>query len=364
MLIKGTGKIPQDLSAILLVQLGDIGDVVLTTPTLRALRDNFPGARLIVALREKAIGLIENSPWVTEVIYITQAKRTLWETVAFQTRFFSGLRKHRFDLAIDLRTGTRGAILAYLSGAPLRIGRYAEDGILWRNRFFTHLVRPENELSQHCAEHGLNILAPFGLETPNRSPELFVSPEKEKRASAILAEQHIPAEKPVIAVQPFSLWRYKEWGLEKYATLIEWIRRQFSVPVLIIGSADERSRADGILRRCGPGVFNLAGKTSLGELAAVLKYSDLFIGGDSAGLHIAAAVGTPTISLFGPSSPVSWAPIGEEHEVICKDWECVPCRDKGCQNREWSRCLEELTVEEVQPFVKRRIRNLATNPRE
>ena len=116
------------------------------------------------------------------------------------------------------------------------------------------------------------------------------------------------------------------------------------------------------MRRCGSGVFNLAGKTSLGELAAVLKHCHLFIGGDSAGLHIAAAVGTPTISLFGPSSPVSWAPIGEEHEVICKNWECVPCRNKGCQNREWSRCLEELTLEEVQPVVERQIRSLARVP--
>ena len=358
MLIKGTGKIPQDLSALLLIQLGDIGDVVLTTPTSRALRDNFPEAKLIVALREKARGLIEDSPWVTDVIYITQAKRTLRETVAFQTRFFSGLRKHRFDLAIDLRTGTRGAILAYLSGAPLRIGRYAEDGILWRNRLFTHLVRPKNELSQHCAEHGLNILAPFGLDTPNKAPQLFVSPDKEKRASALLREENVPAGKQIIAVQPFSLWRYKEWGTEKFTTLVAWIRKEFSIPVLIVGSADERSRADDILRRCGSGVYNLAGRTSLGELAAVLKRSDLFIGGDSAGLHIAAAVGTPTISLFGPSSPVSWAPKGEEHVVICKNWECVPCREKGCHNSERSRCLEELTVEEVRPVVERQLLKL------
>ena len=170
------------MSAILLVQLGDIGDVVLTTPTLRALRENLPKAKLILALREKARGVIEDSPGVTGVIYITAAKGTLRDKVALQTRFFSSLRKHRFDPAIDLRSGTRGAVLAYLSGAPLRIGRYAEDGTLWRNRLFTHLVRPENELSQHCAEHGLNNLAPFGFETPNRSPELYVSQEKEKKA--------------------------------------------------------------------------------------------------------------------------------------------------------------------------------------
>ena len=358
MLIKGKRELPQNLRAILLVQLGDIGDVVLTTPTLRTLRDNFPTCTLIVALREKARELIEDSPWVSDVTYVSKAKRTLGEELAFQTRFFSALRKHRFDLAIDLRTGTRGAILAYLSGAPLRIGRYAEDGTLWRNRLFTHLVRPENELSQHCAEHGLNLLAPFGLETPNKSPELFVSLEKERRASSILGRENVPLGKPAIAFQPFSLWGYKDWGAEKYVALIEWIRKRFAVPVLIMGSTDEESRADQMARQCGPGVYNLAGRTSLGELAAVLKNSALFIGGDSAGVHIAAAVGTPTVSLFGPSSPVSWAPRGEEHEVVSKNWACVPCRAKGCQNSERSRCLEELTPEEVKSVVERRLLNL------
>jgi predicted lipopolysaccharide heptosyltransferase III len=351
MLVKGSNILPREIHTILLIQLGDIGDVVLTTPTMRALCDNFPHSNLVVAVREKARGLLDDCPWISEVVYINKQKRPLGRELVYQKAFFSRLRKHRFDLAIDLRTGTRGAILAYLSGAPRRIGRYAVDGKLWRNRLFTHLVRPENEWSQHCAEHGLNILAPFDLGTENRAPELFVSPEKQKSVSAILREENVPVGKPMVAVQPFSLWQYKEWAASHYVKLIDWIITRFSCPVIIIGSADERARADNIVHRCGPGVYNLAGRTSLGELAAILKACDLLIGGDSAGIHVAAAVGTPTICLFGPSSPINWAPRGKEHRVIQKDWSCVPCRQKGCQDSEVSRCLEELTVEEVIPVV-------------
>jgi predicted lipopolysaccharide heptosyltransferase III len=350
-LVKGNNILPREIRSILLIQLGDIGDVVLTMPTIRALWDNLPHSRLVVAVREKARNLLDDCPWISEVVYINKQKRALGQELVYQKAFFSRLRRNKFDLAIDLRTGTRGAILAYLCGAPYRIGRYAVDAKLWRNKLFTHLVRPEDELSQHCAEHGLNILAPFDIETQNKSVELFVSSEKKKSVSTILQQENVPLGKSMVAVQPFSLWHYKEWGASNYVKLIDWIIAEFSRSVLIIGSADERARADDLVRRCGPGVYNLAGRTSLDELAALLTACDLLIGGDSAGTHIAAAVGTPTVCLFGPSSPNNWAPKGKQHRVIQKDWVCVPCRQKGCDASEVSRCLEELTVEEVRVVV-------------
>ena len=106
--------------------------------------------------------------------------------------------------------------------------------------------------------------------------------------------------------------------------------------------------------------YNLAGKTSLGELPAVLKKSSLLIGIDSAAVHIAAAVGIPTITIFGPSSPVSWAPRGKKHRIIQKDMPCVPCRQKGCNNSEVSRCLNELEPEEVIPLVEKQLNEIVT----
>lgn len=358
MLIKGTASSSKNIDSILLVQLGDIGDVVLTTPTLRALRECFPASRIYVALREKARDLLEDSPWVDEIIYIHKGSRGFFREMAYQKAFLGNLRRKNIKLAVDLRTGTRGAILSFLSGAPLRIGRYAEDGKLWRNRLFTQLVQPENELNQYCAEHGLNILAALGAGTQNKRPQLVTTSEDEKRALALLKQEKVPLGVPMIAIQPFSLWPYKEWAVGNYVKLIKWIKSTFSLPVLIIGSADERARTCELAEGSGPGIYSVAGRTSLGDLKAVLMMCGLLIGSDSAGIHIAAAVGTPTVALFGPSSPANWAPRGENHLVISKPWACVPCRNKGCDNTERSRCLEELSFDEVRVGVEQQIRDL------
>lgn len=358
MLVKGAKNLPRSIRSILLIQLGDLGDIVLSTPAMRAIHESLPKCRVTVVLREKARGLMEDCPWIHEAFYIHKEPRNPLKKLQYQLDFFSHLRRKRFELAIDMRTGTRGAILSYLSGARVRIGRYADDGKLWRNRLFTHLVRPENELLQHCAQHGLNILSPFGFQAEETSPALFVPPYKKDRIHAFLHKESIPSDDPIIAIQPFSLWHYKEWDIDHYVGLIQWIRERFVLPVLLIGSAEEKSRAAEIVKRCGRGVYNIAGKTPLELLPALLKVSSMLIGGDSAGIHIAAAVGTSTVSLFGPSSPVSWAPRGDMHQVIQKAWPCVPCRDKGCQNTEISRCLKELTLKEVRPIVERQILKL------
>lgn len=342
----------------MLIQLGDIGDVVLTLPTIRCLRENFPESHLVVCLREKARELIDNSRWANGVLPVSKHKRSAREEIIYQINFIHLLRKQEFDLAIDLRTGTRGAIIAFLSGAKRRIGRFADDGRLWRNRVFTHLVKPENELSQYSAEHNLNIISPFGLSTSHRLPYLAVTPEKREKAISLLGKEDVPLEKPLIAFHPFSLWSYKEWGINKGVGLIDYLVMKHGFSVVVTGSLAEQPRADQLVSRCKTRVFNLAGKTSIGELPAVLELCKLFLGVDTAALHIAAAVGVPTVGIFGPSSPTSWAPRGPQHVVVAKNMECVPCRQKGCQNNEISLCLEELTLEEVKEKVDEHIKRL------
>jgi ADP-heptose:LPS heptosyltransferase len=242
----------------------------------------------------------------------------------------------------------------------VRIGRYRGDGRLWRNRLFTHLVRPENELNQYAAMHSLNMLAPFDLKIEDTYPELITTYEQERCAENILRKEKLPIDRPVVALHPFSRWGYKEWSTNNYAKLINHVCSRYKVSVIVTGSIDERDRVSEIARMSRSNVHNLAGKTSLGELAAILKKCSLLIGIDSAPMHIAAAVGTPTVIIFGPSSPVNWAPQGKQHSVISKDLPCVPCRHKGCNNSEVSRCLDELSVEEVIPIVDAKILQIMT----
>jgi heptosyltransferase-3 len=348
---------------ILLIQLGDIGDVVLSIPAFRAVREHFPQAKIIVAIREKAKDLIQHIPWVDDAVVVNQDHRSLLHELRYQWSFFSLVRNYHFDLVFDFRTGTRGAVLAFLSEAKERVGFYDPDGF-WRNRLFTRLYRLDYHPSMHVAAYYYSLLQTDGLTVAPETPEMHVTPEMQKKAAPILKKEGVPSECPIIAIQPFSLWHYKEWSADKYIQLIQRIISAYCVSIVITGSQDECERAKDLVDRCegyagrGRQVFNLAGKTSLGELAAVIEASQLFIGSDSAGMHIAAAVGTPTVIIFGPSAPASWAPTGNHHAIVQKGLSCVPCRQKGCDGSEVSRCLEELDADEVWAVVESQCKKL------
>jgi predicted lipopolysaccharide heptosyltransferase III len=331
---------------ILLIQLGDIGDVILTLPAIRALRENFQGAKIVVCVREKAREIIEDCPWASAMTVRKEQKR-LKAAILDQVLWMRELRANRFDLAIDLRTGTRGAIIAGFSGAGTRIGRFAADGRLWRNRVFTHLVTPPDEAFQYAAEHNLNILLPLGLKIPDKALQITIPCHRKQAANRLFSGEKIPMNRPLLAFHPFSLWKYKEWQVNACAELIDDVQLRYDVTVVITGSSEERSRADQVVERCRTKPFNLAGKTSIGELAAVFSACRGFIGVDTAALHLAAAVGVPTLGIFGPSPAVCWAPRGSRHTVVSKNMPCVPCRRKGCLDSEISRCLDELTLKDI-----------------
>jgi len=358
MLIKGTPNLPPPKGAILLIQLGDIGDVVLTMPTIRTLRDHFPDNRLCVAVRSKAKELIEDCPWVDGVVSIEKKRSGWWEGLTYQAAFIQSLRKHRFEWAIEIRTGTRGAFLAFLSAAPIRIGRHSGDEGFWRNGMFTHLVRPIGETEQYAARHALNILSPFGIATADVMPSLRVTEDRRRKASDLLSHHGVNHTRPIIGLHPFSLWAYKEWHLGNWSQMIRFIRDTYGYDIILTGSPDDRPRAEALIRKYEAPAHNLAGTTTVGDMPALLEQSALVIGVDTVALHIAAAVGTPIVGIFGPSPPMVWAPRGPKHTVVVNGLDCQPCRRKGCDDSERSRCLDELTWEEVRPQVQRQLDNL------
>ena len=359
-LLKGAPSLPKGDGPILLIQLGDIGDVVLTLPAIGVLGRAFPKRSLVVCVREHARELMEDCPFVHHVLSINKQKRKIPAKLAHQRRFLRDLRKHRCTLAIELRTGTRGAVIALLSGARTRIARFANDGTLWRNRVFTHLVRPTRENIQYAAQHNLNIMAPFGLVETDPRPNISVPRRRRKKAEAIFDKAQIPRDPPLVAIHPFSLWKYKEWGLFEMSALLDRVQTEYHCNLLVTGAPNERTRAKDLIGICNRKPYNLAGKTSIGELPAVFEACSLFIGVDTAALHIAAAVGIPTVGLFGPSSWTNWAPRGRDHLVVKKGLPCQPCSQKGCDGSENSRCLGELTAQETHTMMKRILDTILT----
>ncbi len=332
---------------VLLIQLGDIGDIVLSFPCARAIRDRFPQAHITMAVRPKAGDLLVCCPFIDETIWVDDQKRPLWKAIGSQLSFFSSLRSKNFDLAIDLRTGTRGAILAYLSGAPRRLSFFTTKEPFWRNWLFTDMASPFEPKNNHISHYYASLLKDFGFTITNPCPEMRVPDDVVRKIDRRLSHEKADAHKPLVAIQPFSLWRYKEWGDEKFIALILEITSATKGTIVLVGSPAEKDRAEAIVLKSPEGVLNWAGKTTLAELSGFLARADLFIGVDSAGMHIAAALNTATVTIFGPSSASDWAPRGENHTSVTPNMPCSPCFQKGCRNSGTSECMLELPVDTV-----------------
>jgi heptosyltransferase-3 len=169
----------------------------------------------------------------------------------------------------------------------------------------------------------------------------------------LLAAENVDTQDGYVTINPFSRWSYKEWGMNKWRQLLSFIWQKYKMPALILGSEDERGRVDQLTVANPSPVYNLAGKTSLGEMTGILQTSRLHIGVDSAAPHIAAAVGTPILTIYGPSDWREWAPPGNRNQVVLPDMDCSPCHKKGCDGSGRSECLETLAVTKVQDAVKK-----------
>ena len=353
---------------ILIIQLGDIGDVVLSLPALRAVREAYPGSVVAVLLREgngELLAAESSPPAIFEVGKKGQAGFS--GRLAEPLKLIRALRRERFDLVMDLRGDERGGYMAFSTGAPVRAAEYYNHLPWVRNRLFTHLAAlPGEGPAEGAAEQYLRLLRAFGIKTGNVVPELHLSAEVSRRAAAILSGEGIPlgageegggtAAPPFsgrwVTMNPFSRWSYKEWGSEKWVKIMDWLWRDFDMAAVIVGSPQERERAANLIRAGSGKAYNLAGKTTLAELAGVIQQSRLHIGVDSAAPHIASAVATATVTLYGPSDWRYWAPPGKHHHIVTSDMGCVPCRQKGCEGREVSRCLDTLEVAPVQKVIR------------
>ncbi len=335
---------------ILLIQLGDIGDVVLTTPTIRAIKETYPEARLSIMVRKPYGDLLLADPNIHEVLQFSKVQGSPLAVLRGYVRFISRLRRARYDLAIDLRTGDRGAFFTFFTGATQRIGYRGDDKKFWHGLLFTRIVRglATVPLSDHPgANQSLSVLRSIGIDAKASSPHLFVAPNDRERAALLLAESGTVFDGRWLTVNPFSRWKYKEWDSEKWSLVIVRIWEKFGIHTVIIGSSEEAAAAERIAAKCKGHAINLAGKTTLAELAAVIATSKLHLGVDSAAPHIAAALGVPTITIHGPSDWRAWRIVDELHRVIVPVMACVPCNRKGCDDMEKSRCLDKLDVETV-----------------
>lgn len=344
-----------DFKNILLIQLGDIGDVVLTTPAIRAIKQAYPDAHLSVLVKKPFGNMLAAEPEIHEVVEAEKFGGSLWHKVAEYFRFARRLRRAHYDLAIDLRTGDRGAIFSFLTRAPMRAGCVRSGDRAWQNLLFTRLIEKMTSapLPAHPgADQSLRVLRALGIATEDSPPRLHAARGDRVRVMALLAECGITASQRFVTVNPCSRWKYKEWGYGKWGELADGLWAKYRLATLIVGAPEDMAAAGGIAKAREDHVFSVAGRTSLAELSALLSLSSLHLGVDSAASHIAAAVGTPTITLFGPGNWRGWTIDEPLHRVVALAMSCQPCDKMGCDNSGKSECLDNLPVEAVMQSVE------------
>lgn len=344
---------PQPPRRALVIKLGHIGDVLVTTPVMAALKQAWPGLRLTAVVREGTEAMLEHSPLVDRLL-VVRRHAGQGEGLAGGLRLVRELRRESFDLALELSGGDRGAFLAWASGARHRLG-FAPKEPHFRARAFHQLVDGRGT-ANHVVETFLRQPRALGLE-PGQPP-LVLEPGQaaRQRAGRVMAEHGLRTGEYVV-VHPTSRWMFKTWTPAGNARVMEHLARRGFKIVLSAAPAEAEVRfVEELRRQLPPGVVtaDLAGKLDLHLLGALLAEARLFFGVDSAPMHMAAAVGTPTVALFGPSGEAMWGPWRVEHEVVTKPGcDCRPCGRDGCDGSKVSRCLTELDAGQVCKAVDR-----------
>ncbi len=346
---------------ILIIKLKHIGDVLVSTPVISALKEAFPESRISFLVNKGTEAMVKNNPAVDEVLIMDRGRQLQpLHRVLHQTAFLFEIRKKGFDLVLELSGGDRGAIISMFSGARERIGFAPKrKKILGRHLCFTRLVKIST-LTQHVVDYDLALVRALGIEPSSKKLAFYWSEDDEKKCKDILSERNIRPEDPYVVLHPTSRWMFKTWHARGYAAVSDYIQSRYGLPVLITSGPDkvEIERVNEILSLARHTPASCAGALSLKQLGCLIAHARLFIGVDSAPMHMAAAVETPAIVLFGPSGEHMWGPWGNGHIVVKKDWECRPCGRDGCNGSKVSRCLEEITPEEVFAAVDEQLHNI------
>ena len=331
--------------SILVMKLRYIGDVVLSTPVLSRLREAFPKARITMLVNAGTEEIVQDHPAVDEVMVVPRTGMKNW-------RLLAELRRRRFDVVLDLTDGDRSAILGKLSGAPTRIGYNSEDR--WRGKLYTHIVKADR-FAMHTIEYHLTATEALGLSGPIPEPHITITPDATEAVKALLQEGLIELDKPFVCLHPGARWWFKSWPAERFAALADRIQTESETQALFLGSEGDRTVISGIATAMRTPARSLVGRTRLQDLAAILTRAVLMISNDNGPMHIAAAVGTPVIGLFGPSDPAIWGPWGVGHRTFYKHIDCRSCFHPDCFRGE-TNCMRLISLDEVWESVRPRLK--------
>ena len=333
---------PRDFAPerILVIKLDHLGDVLLATPVFSNLRRRYPEAELHALTGAWSRVVLEKHPDVNNVVeYDSPAFCRTGQPTSLKETFklYRLLRRQKYDLMVELRSDWRTVWFAFLRLTPKRLSRAA--------------LQIANKLGFaqfsgiHETTRNLDVLRQAGIATPVQTAIFSVTADDKKWASDFLATYQIERQRPLIAIHPGSPIALKRWLPERYAELADWLIAQKRAQILFVGVEDEIPIVTEVQALMRGESINIAGKTTLTQLASILHTCNVFIGNDSGPMHLAAAVGTQTIGLYGPGDPTRFGPAGEKCQTIRRRSDC-PCLGMTCRFGK-AGCMSKIQVTDV-----------------
>lgn len=348
---------------ILIVKTSAIGDVIHTLPSLWSLREHFPNAQITWLVEESAADLLHGHPALNRVLVV---RRKTWLNDARAGRlsgalrgvyqFIRQLRDTRYDLIIDFQGLIKSAIWVALAKGGRKVGfgrgmEHAEHSYLVLNERL-----PAVDMNYHAIDRSLLLLKGIGVPAADLRYTVPVSAVQESEAVALLLTAGVRESDRLVAINPMGRWPTKLWEPASFAALADRLQRE-GLCIVFTGGPQDRTALDEICRLMRSRSRRLDGKTSLNTLAAIYRRAEVLVTTDSGPMHLAAAVGTSVVALFGPTAPWRTGPYGANHVVLRADVSCSPCFKKQCSTTVYEEraCMKRLTVEDVTRAVLEKI---------
>jgi heptosyltransferase I len=333
----------EDYRHILLIKPSSLGDIMHAMPTCAAICRAYPKARLTWLVKRQWAGLVERIDGVDRV----------WPVEPTFTGWLSevpSLRKERFDLVVDLQGLFRSAAIGWLSGSHLLVGfANGREGSPW---LYSRRV-PVPHMEMHAVDRYLLVAEAVGAEKSSEPEFRFHIPQTDyDEIDRLLSRSGAKPGISWVAMNVSARWPTKRWPAASFAEVADRLQQEGCGAVVMIGGLEERADIAAVIRMMKTPAINLAGKTKVGLLPALLSRASLMITNDSGPMHVAAAVGIPVVALFGPTSAARTGPYGIGHDVLTGTVPCSPCFSRTCRNPVSLECLRTVLPEQVLAAVR------------
>jgi len=337
---KGRQRIdPPQIKKILLIRLRRIGDVILTTPAISALRQGFPTASISYIIERPYRELVEGNPNLDKVI-VLEKKQGLKDFF----KLTRTIRKENYDVVLDFHGGPRASLITLFSRAKLKVGYR----IKFKNFIYNiRLPRSPKEGYFHSVENHINLVKALGVDVKSLPP-LYLPQARNTESEKVkkfIDENSLGGSK-IITIHISAGNEFRNWGVDNLVQLTNLLAQRPDVKIVLLGTSEDQKAEEEILKKSTASILSLVGRLNLREVKEFISHSSLFVGPDSGPMHIAASTSTPIVALFGPTLPAHFAPWQTKAFVIEKELDCRPCKQRRCIHEDF-RCLRGIEPEEV-----------------